>query len=503
VLLDLQGRLGSGFFIVKKKNWKEQKSSVLAGAPKMTKRPADESVISAYVEGIELGVREVPFLPKKPARFICRNCGKDITLDTRMRCNTCPGSFMMCLTCFSVGAELAPHKAHHDYTIHRSTHFPLYTADWGGDEELLLLEGISLYGLGNWREVAQHVGTKTTDECSTHFFAVYVDSDSYPQPVDPLPEETIKAALPMPIAPRVQEKKVVFKPGLSLPMKPNMGSFMPMRAEFDSPFNEDAENLPADIVFNDDDTEEEKSLKVHVLQVYTAMLHERKRKTEFLLAYELLDWKSHQQFDRTLNKDDLQLIITMRPFLQFQSKSSWETFINGILAEQHLRREIMYYQGLRGAGLRNIADVAKYNSSLNSSASSGSLKKRMKHSSSSNLLDGRHNLRSSGAWAKHSPVVSEALSDPEVDFCDAFVISPQSYVMLKEACVRESTRAGVLTKKDARKLTGLPKFQVDQMYEFFVASGWVCDKGVRKVAAFDLPPHNPEKIRQYFSAPPN
>ena len=38
--------------------------------------------------------------------------------------------------------------------------FPLFDAAWGGDEELLLLEAIEMYGFGNWGDIADHVGTK-------------------------------------------------------------------------------------------------------------------------------------------------------------------------------------------------------------------------------------------------------------------------------------------------------------------------------------------------------
>lgn len=41
---------------------------------------------------------------------------------------------------------------------------PLFTDDWGADEELLLLEGIELYGLGNWQDVSDHVASKTKQE---------------------------------------------------------------------------------------------------------------------------------------------------------------------------------------------------------------------------------------------------------------------------------------------------------------------------------------------------
>jgi hypothetical protein len=36
------------------------------------------------------------------------------------------------------------------------------------DEEMLLLEAIDNAGFGNWTAVADHVGTKSKDECKVH-----------------------------------------------------------------------------------------------------------------------------------------------------------------------------------------------------------------------------------------------------------------------------------------------------------------------------------------------
>lgn len=49
--------------------------------------------------------------------------------------------------------------------------------------ELLLLEGISLQGLGNWQAIAEHVGTRTKEEVEKHYTAVYIDSPDWPLPV--------------------------------------------------------------------------------------------------------------------------------------------------------------------------------------------------------------------------------------------------------------------------------------------------------------------------------
>ena len=105
--------------------------------------------------------------------------------------------------------------------------FPLICPDWNADDEILLLEvfssnlfllgllvtgsyelwnvpisvqrgnyfllmlfalfswfqGIEMYGLGNWAEVAEHVGTKNKEACIEHYRNVYLNSKTFPLPV--------------------------------------------------------------------------------------------------------------------------------------------------------------------------------------------------------------------------------------------------------------------------------------------------------------------------------
>lgn len=49
--------------------------------------------------------------------------------------------------------------------------------------ELLLIEGISLQGLGNWAAIAEHVGTRTKEEVEEHYKTIYIDSPDWPLPV--------------------------------------------------------------------------------------------------------------------------------------------------------------------------------------------------------------------------------------------------------------------------------------------------------------------------------
>ncbi|KAJ9529930.1 hypothetical protein QJQ45_023203, partial [Haematococcus lacustris] len=125
---------------------------------------------------------------QKRSLYHCTYCQKDITHTPRIRCAECPNNFDLCLECFAVGAELVPHKAWHDYRVLTNLSFPIFHPDWGvsivqADEEQLLLEGIDQFGLGNWAAVAESMGSsKTAQQCKLHYFATYIDVDTYPLP---------------------------------------------------------------------------------------------------------------------------------------------------------------------------------------------------------------------------------------------------------------------------------------------------------------------------------
>ncbi|XP_074557947.1 transcriptional adapter ADA2-like isoform X1 [Curcuma longa] len=117
----------------------------------------------------------------KKVLFHCNYCNKDISGKIRIKCTKCP-DFDLCVECFSVGAEVTQHKSNHPYRVMDNLSFPLICPDWNADEEILLLEGIEMYGLGNWTEVAEHVGTKSKAQCIDHYTTSYLNSPCYPLP---------------------------------------------------------------------------------------------------------------------------------------------------------------------------------------------------------------------------------------------------------------------------------------------------------------------------------
>jgi transcriptional adapter 2-alpha len=54
--------------------------------------------------------------------------------------------------------------------------FQLKTSLRSAEEELLLLEAIDMFGLGNWIDIAEHVGTKNKIQCDYHYWSTYIET---------------------------------------------------------------------------------------------------------------------------------------------------------------------------------------------------------------------------------------------------------------------------------------------------------------------------------------
>lgn len=52
-----------------------------------------------------------------------------------------------------------------------------------------------MYGLGNWGEVSEHVGTKNRTECYEHYMEAYMNSPFSPLPVGYTKPSSLEAPL--------------------------------------------------------------------------------------------------------------------------------------------------------------------------------------------------------------------------------------------------------------------------------------------------------------------
>lgn len=125
-------------------------------------------------------------------RYHCDACGADITLTVRIRCAGGCTDFDLCASCFCSGAQPGKHKAWHDYRVVEQHSYPIFCDDWGADEELLLIDGCQTYGLGNWADIADHIGNRTKDEVQEHYIKVYVEGRDGTQPGEQRADQAIQ-----------------------------------------------------------------------------------------------------------------------------------------------------------------------------------------------------------------------------------------------------------------------------------------------------------------------
>lgn len=319
---------------------------------------------------------------QKRALYHCNYCQKDITNVVRIKCAVC-SEVDLCVECFSTGAEITPHKNDHDYRIIDNLTFPLFTPDWSAEDELLLLEGIEMYGLGNWTEVAEHVGTKTKAACRSHYFSTYINVPTAPLPdlenagSQRLQDAQGAAADGAAVSvggsdagrePVVSERTFNFQkvkpegaPETKVgPNSSDITGYHAKRNEFDPEYDNDAEIPLAEMEFGPNDTPEEYALKVRMLNIYNDRLAERARRKQFILERGLLNVKRLQAQERKRSKEERDLYNRFAVFARFQSQAEHEALLEGLVAEQRLRMRIEELKEARRVGIHTMQEFEVY-----------------------------------------------------------------------------------------------------------------------------------------------
>ncbi|XVE87647.1 hypothetical protein DITRI_Ditri19aG0004600 [Diplodiscus trichospermus] len=506
----------------------------------------------------------------KKALYHCNYCNKDLTGKIRIKCAVCP-DFDLCVECFSVGAEVTPHKSNHPYRVMDNLSFPLICPDWNADEEMLLLEGIEMYGLGNWAEVAEHVGTKSKEKCIDHYTNVYMKSPFFPLPdmshvVGKNRKELLamakghaedKKGSSMVGDPSVKEEspfspsRVKVEGGSSSRLltalnadvdsgvrssssstasaavkkasnmaqvkdgnvkveepqidrnfggkKPNslgndgpslveLSGYNPKRQEFDPEYDNDAEQLLAEMEFKETDTEEERELKLRVLRIYSKRLDERKRRKDFILERNLLYPNS---FEKDLSPEERALCRRYDVFMRLHSKEEHEELLQTIIAEHQTLKRIEELKEARVAGCRTSAEADRYLEQK---------RKREAEESSHRAKDGVQG-GPSGHGAPNSFMASESvgkdsnsrpaqasssytndldimgfaetqlLSEAEKRLCSEIRLPPPLYLRMQQIISEQIFNGNVIKKADAHRLFKIEPSKTDRVYDMLVKKG--------------------------------
>jgi len=316
----------------------------------------------------------------KGALYHCDYCRADISQLVRIKCAECE-DFDLCVRCFAMGAHVPPHKPDHAYRVVDYVRTPLWAPEWGADEELLLLEALEMYGMGNWSDVAEHVGSKNKQQCEQHYADVYCSTkDLLPDPAKALTrkpktegEAGADAAAEASVKQEADSKRAGTPSTTGKPMakahavskpKPKTGlghlvGYIPNRGDFDTEYENDAELTLADMEFKDEDTKWERDLKLKVIEIYNSKLDARAERKKFILERGLLERKEKKR-----SKEEREIANNMRVFARFHSQEEHEAFIQGLLNEVRIRKRIEQLQNWRVNGIRSLADGELFEAEL-------------------------------------------------------------------------------------------------------------------------------------------
>ncbi|EKX73837.1 transcriptional adapter 2 protein, putative [Theileria equi strain WA] len=397
----------------------------------------------------------------------CSICSKLCSRQGHIKCAECV-DFNICVKCFSSGLEKADssalassfvpsvatgnsnvkHKNTHKYIPVGPANFALFTKDWSAEQELLLVDAIAKYGLGNWTEVSEMVtmayaGYKSEEECESHYYKIYLNS-----PTPPIPDLTSlvydENGKPLIVHPSgvcpTQEKP---KPAVSNKpqAKPQIIGYWPLRGDFDIEYDNDAELILADMEFRPEDTPEQIELKLNVIEIYNSKLDERIYRKKVIIERGLLDAKSLQQKERKYTSEEKELYNLLKPFLRFQTAEEHDQTVQLIVKERKLRSKLYQLMVWKTLGLKTQEDVRKYEEKVHrieeykdflvkqESDPSRRHERRLR----ANALD----LEASSGLAMNRLKITEFLDDNEIEFCESLQLPPISYFLAKRVLLQE------------------------------------------------------------------
>ncbi len=276
--------------------------------------------------------------------------------------------------------------------------------------------------------------------------------------------------------------------------------YMPLRGDFDTEYDQDAEQILADLEFSDSDEPSERQLKLDVIDIYNKRLDERQRRKDFVVDRRLLDYKRIQMEERRRPHDERELVARMRVLARFHSREEHDALVENVIVAKRLRSEIENLQCYRKLGMKNLSEVAAYVdekerksemlrggrvgdgtaafeggdgnsgwSNICSGMSSSGISKR--HRPWSTQIEGWGG--SDTDTDKNSAPGEEFLSGKEKELCAALGLLPRQYLVIKAAIVKESAAQGFVDRESARRLVRLDVKQVDSAFDFFVSCGWI------------------------------
>lgn len=246
---------------------------------------------------------------------------------------------------------------------------------------------------------------------------------------------------------------------------------MPGRGEFDVEYENDAEQVVKEILFDENEPADDVLLKTTVLDIYNKVLTERLLRKKFIFSRNLTDFKRIQLIEKKRPRLEKEMHAKLRPFARMIKQSDYDSTITSLITESKLRLRISQFQEYRKMGLTSLSQVSEYEQAKNAKSSifKAQVPQRKHEASPPPSRKPSASLDVSGSEAY------ELLSPQEQILCSNLRILPRAYLVIKETLISEFQKSGgSLKKRGARGLVKIDVNKTGKVWDFFVSMGWLC-----------------------------
>jgi transcriptional adapter 2-alpha len=473
------------------------------GVAEVLESLVDDTLVFGVGRGTEVedrGVlREYPLT--RTTEFHCDICNRDVTHEVRIKCHVSKSD--ICLECFKDGKETETHKKDMPYSVIDNLTEDLHDG-WEVAEELALLEGLRLYGIGNWEDIATHIGTRNSATCKKHYWKYYLGLDRRDTNTGTVSSGAAVASSRSP-SPSIPTGKGGASGGTKtgatesteLPGH-DISGYLPLRGDFEIEHDNDAELAIADMDFPVNDNPTERSLKLKIIEMYNAKLDERERRKKMVERYGLLDFQKLKADMKRRPQDEREVYDRMRVFARFLEKHEHDQFVESLIHEMHLRKRISKLREYRQNGIRTLQEGQLYDLEKQKRDQEAKIKKHRadasylfkKKTTTGGAQRSARYAQRAGVSDKGGPGASESalpkvelnydmmdlsdspdvdkLSEKEKQLCGTLRLEPRKYLVVKDTLLKECLKQGVLSQGNARRMIQMHVNKTGKLYDFFV-----------------------------------
>ncbi|EAX99511.1 Myb-like DNA-binding domain containing protein [Trichomonas vaginalis G3] len=418
----------------------------------------------------------------------CSICGREIVNERYVRCTRCIAA-IECLECYSVECDCEPpsdqkdlNRCYHQFMLMDSSPQPIFRSDWDSNDEVILLNCVRLLGVGNWETIAEWLKPRTAAEIEAHYMQTYILSETSPFP-DPSVHEPAIVPQPPGYNTKPQEsypseghvKHLSQKNKKEATNPAEYSGWMPYRHEFESEYNNDAEELVANIEFKDE-SQQSFEEKINFLQSYNIQLRERHARIKVIE-----DWDVHHLEQRGSSKSDNDLETRLLggttreqkeidskllPLMQYMKKEDILRIAQDTHELLQLSDQIERCQKWQEYGVHSTAEGLLFDT-LESCHHEGKMTNGDVETWNRSIDNfNRKNKRDL------APEL-ELLTAAEVELCNSEGINTKIYFAVKDLLLREYAIRGGLSVEEATGLASGISGTILPIYKFLIAHGYI------------------------------